>query len=74
MAAKEMRIKKKVESMRYCDRCGKESDELVTLTIPDFFSNNKPLIRSLCPSCGNKLYHWCKLECHRYECDVKEGF
>ena len=46
---------------------------ILTLTVPDFFSNNEPLIRKLCHSCGNKLYHWCKLECHRYECDVNEG-
>ena len=57
--------------MGCCDRCGSESDELVTLTIPDFFSGNKPLVRHLCPSCGNKLYHWCKLECHYYDCDVR---
>ena len=59
--------------MPYCDRCAKEVDEILILTIPDFFSNNEPLIRKLCHSCGNKLYHWCKLECHRYECDAEGG-
>ena len=51
--------------VRYCDRCGRitPGDDLTKVHLgPD-------IARWICPECETRLYHWFKMECHRYGCD-----
>ena len=51
--------------LRFCDRCDKRiyDDELVHVRLaPD-------IDRWICTECATRLYHWFKMECHRYDCD-----
>lgn len=49
----------------YCDRCGRavyDSDLTHAHLDPH-------IDRWICDECANRLYHWFKMECHRYDCD-----